>query len=150
MNVLSGLKLVSARRTSANSPIEVRRQKLSNKLEEQINLTHALGDGETYSPKHIRRIRDPITGEVTKREVVRRVRPWWFTANTGKVCVQMRYGTRVIEITKGKNSIELAAMSDLVGVLQMLKSAAITGELDAQLETASDGVKARFKKSAKV
>ena len=41
-------------------------------------------------------------------------------------------------------------MSDLVGVLQMLKSAAITGELDAQLETASDGVKARFKKSAKV
>ena len=58
----------------------------------------------------------------------------------------MRYGSRVLDIAKGKNAIEIASMNDLIAVIETVKSAVETGELDAQIEDASGSLKAGFKK----
>ena len=58
----------------------------------------------------------------------------------------MRYGSRVLDIAKGKNAIEIVNMDDLIAVIEDSKSAVETGELDAAIEAASGSLKAGFKK----
>ncbi len=58
----------------------------------------------------------------------------------------MRYGSRVLDIAKGKNAIEITNMADLIAVIETVKSAVETGELDAEIEAASGSLKAGFKK----
>lgn len=53
---------------------------------------------------------------------------------------------QVIDIAKGKNSIEVNDGSHLISVLETLKVAVETGELDAQVSGAAEVVKARFAK----
>ena len=60
------------------------------------------------------------------------------------VCLQVRYGTRVLDLAKGKNSIEVGTVAELITVLQTVKSAVEAGELDAQIEAASAAVRERF------
>ena len=146
MSVLSSLKLISAKRPSALAPIQIRRNKLCGKLTEQISLATALRDGGTYAPKRLRTIKNKESGEVRSVEVAKRVRQWWFTADSGKVVVQLRYGSKVIEFAKGKNSVEVSNGVELIAVLETLKSACELGELDQQIGSAADAVKARFKK----
>ncbi len=77
----------------------------------------------------------------------KRVKPLWFTQNS-KVFVQLRYGSKVVPLTtKGdKNSVEVASADDLIEVLKKLDQAVLGGELDTQIEVASEGVRARFAK----
>ena len=147
MSVLNGLKLVSAKRPTALAPIQIRRNKLCGKLTEQIALATALRDGVTYAPKRLRTLRNKESGEVRSVEMAKRVRQWWFTAESGKVVIQLRYGSKVIDIAKGKNSVEVSNGVELIAVLETLKSACELGELDQQISGAADAVKARFRKS---
>ena len=146
MSVLSSLKLISAKRPLALAPIQVRRNKLVNKLTEQIALATALQNGTTYTSMRLRTIKNTESGEVRSVEVAKRVRQWWFTAESGKVVIQLRYGSKVIDIAKGKNSVEVSNGVELIAVLETLKSACELGELDQQISISADAVKARFKK----
>ena len=65
-------------------------------------------------------------------------------SDTGKVCLQVRYGTRVLELAKGKNSIEVGTAAELLTVLSTVKSAVEAGDLDAQIYAASAAVRERF------
>ena len=62
----------------------------------------------------------------------------------GKVCLQVRYGTRVLELAKGKNSIEVGSGAELLTVLETVKKSVEQGELDTQIEAASAAVRERF------
>ena len=146
MSALGSLKLVSAVRINVMSPIQFRRNKLSAKLVDQISLAKAIKDGTTYAPKRVRSVKDRITGEVQTVEQTRKVRQWWFRAESGKTCVQLRYGAKVLDFAKGKNAIEVASEAELVSVLESLKKACELGELDAQMTTASEAVRKRFKR----
>ena len=77
-------------------------------------------------------------------EAVKRVKQWWFVAENGKVCLQVRYGTRVIELANGKNSVEVGSGEELLAVLKAVKTAVEAGELDAQIDAASAAVRERF------
>ena len=103
-------------------------------------------EGKTYVAKKIRNVKDRITGEVQTIEQTRKVRPFWFKAESGKTCVQLKYGHRTLDFAKGKNAIEVASEAELISVLETLKKACEMGELDAQMATASEAVKVRFKK----
>ena len=70
----------------------------------------------------------------------------WFTAENGRVCLQIRYGSKVLEFAKGENAIEVNSADELINALTTLKTAIEAGELDSQLNTAADLVKERFKK----
>ena len=144
MSAFNGLKLVAAKRPQAAAPIVQRRNKLSNLLWEQIELARAAAEGRTYAPVKLRNVTNKATGERTRVEAVKRVKQWWFVADTGRVCIQVRYGTRVLELAKGKNSIEVANGDELLSVLETVKRCVEAGELDAQIEAASAAVRARF------
>lgn len=146
MSALNGLKLVAAVKINAMSPVQFRRNKLSAKITDQINLAQAMKEGKTYSPTRTRSVKDRITGEVTTIEQARKVRQWWFRAESGKTCVQLKYGSKVLDFAKGKNAIEVASESELVSVLDSLKKAVEAGELDAQLEAVNALVRKAFKK----
>jgi hypothetical protein len=70
MSVLNGLKLVSAKRPVALSAIQFRRNKLSIKLNDQIQLAKALKDGTTYAPIRTRNIKNSETGVAAKLNVL--------------------------------------------------------------------------------
>jgi hypothetical protein len=77
-------------------------------------------------------------------EVQKRVRAWWWTAENGKVCMHVRYGTKTIELAKGKTAIEIGALDDLIPALEMLKAAVAAGELDGQIEAVSGQMRSGF------
>lgn len=145
MSALNTLKLVSAKRPQTADPIVLRRNKLSNQLHEQIELARCQADGKTYAPTRVRSIKDKHTGERKLVEAVKRVKQWWFVADSGRVCLQVRYGTRMLELAKGKNSIEVGTVADLLSVLETVKKCVEAGELDAQIDAASAAVRERFK-----
>ena len=145
-SILSSLKLANAKRQQIPNPIELRRHKVSAKLKEQIALAIALKNGETYTSKRLRTVKDS-DGIRQTVEVSKRVKPIWFTQNN-KVYVQVKYGSKVVPLSaKGdKNSVETSNADELIQVLEKLDQAVIGGELDLQIEGASELVKARFKK----
>jgi hypothetical protein len=145
-SILSSLKLTSAKRQQAQNSIEFRRQKLSNKIKEQVALAIAFKNGETYTAKRLRTMTDS-DGIRQTVEVTKRVKPIWFTQNN-KVFVQVKYGSKVVPLTsKGdKNSVEVSNADDLIQVLEKLDQAVLFGELDAQIEIASESVRIRFKR----
>jgi hypothetical protein len=72
----------------------------------------------------------------------KRIRPWFFTNDNGKVCLQIKYGSKVIDISgKSKPTIELANADELIKTLELIKTATLAGELDQLLESA--GMKLR-------
>jgi hypothetical protein len=145
MSALNTLKLVNAKRPQTALPIVLRRNKLSNQLFEQIELARCQADGKTYAPSRLRSIKDKHTGERKLVDAVKRVKQWWFVADNGRVCLQVRYGTRVLELAKGKNSIDVGTVAELLPVLETVKKCVEAGELDAQIDSASAAVRERFK-----
>lgn len=144
MSALNGLKFVSVKRPQSVAPIVQRRNKLSNQLFEQMELARNLGEGKVYAPIRMRSVKDKHTGERKLVEAIKRVKQWWFVAENGRVCLQIRYGTKVLELAKGKNSIDVGTVGELLPVLETVKKCVENGELDAQIDAASAAVKERF------
>lgn len=146
MSAFSGLKLVSVKRPQNVVPAVMRRAKLAGQLGEQIELARAQADGGVYAPLRMRTVTDKGTGLRSTVQLAKRVKQWWFTADTGRVCLQVRYGTRVLELAKGKNTIDVGTSAELLAALETVKRAVEEGELDAQIDAASAAVRARFAK----
>ena len=146
MSGLNALKLVQAKREKGNSPQHARRQKLSTKLMEQIQLAKAQQSGEQFSPIKIRTIKDDETGESRKVEVPKKLKPWWWTGENGKLCITIRYGARILEIVEGKNAIETDSIADVIISLQVIRTAVDSGELDKRIDAVMGQVKAGFAK----
>lgn len=144
MSGLSALKLVTSKRQQGNSPQFARRQKLSNKLDEQIQLAKAQQSGTEFSPIKIRTVKDEVTGESRKVEVPKKLKPWWWTDDKGKLCITVRYGARTLEIVEGMNAIETDSIADVITSLQVIRSAVDSGELDKRIEAVTNKVKAGF------
>ena len=145
MSTLSNLKLISSQRKKAGTPTEARRKKLTSKLYEQIQLAKALRDGRQYAPLKMRTIRDKETGAKQRVEVAKIIKPWWWDEN-GKICVMIHYGAKVLELENGLNAVEVDDLSALVATLELIKSAADKGELDEQINSVSQMVRAGFKR----
>ena len=146
MTALANLKLVAAKRPVQLSPVVQRRNKVAKRIFEQIELAKAKQDGKVYSPTRLRTVKDEETGLNKTVQVPKRLKEWWFTADSGKLCVSLRYGAKVIEIAKGKTAVELASETELVATLEVLKQAVESGELDGPIEAVSGAVKAGFRK----
>ena len=146
MSGLNALKLVQAKREKGSSPQHARRQKLSSKLDEQIQLAKAQQSGEQFSPIKIRTIKDDETGESRKVEVPKKLKPWWRTGENGKLCITIRYGARILEIIEGKNAIETDSIAEVITTLQVIRTAVDSGELDKRIDAVMGQVKAGFAK----
>lgn len=146
MSALGNFKLVASKKNRSLSPVVQRRNKLARQLHQQIELCEAQKAGVVYAPKHLRTITNKHTGERVTVEAAKRVREWFWINDAGKLNLAVRYGSKVLELAKGKNAIELAGGEELIAALKALKDAVLTGELDAQIEAASGALKAGFGK----
>jgi hypothetical protein len=145
MSSLSTLKLVSAQKPQKVAPLIVRRQNLSQSFFHQIELAKALNENRQYSPTRIKSIKDKLTGERKSVETELKVKPTWFKIDN-KVFIQIKYANKVLELAKGKNSVEVNSSSELISVLVLLKKAIDEGALDSQIELASKSLRERFSK----
>jgi hypothetical protein len=144
MSTLDSLTLVTITKPAKLPPVVQRRNKLSDKIWEQIQLADAKRNGSTYAPLKAKRLKD-TEGNIKLLEVPKRIKPWWFTAENGKVCLILRYGSKVLEIAQGKTAIELDKPNELIPTLQKIKAAVEAGELDHLIDAATEAVRMGFK-----
>ena len=145
MSFIAKLKLVSSKRERNLSPIIVRRNKLAAKIEEQLQLATAQKEGRLYAPKRIKTVTNEL-GERVAVETTKRIKEWYWTTPANKINLCVRYGSKTLELSKGKNAIELSSGEELLSTLSMLKDAVIAGELDDAITNASDNLRAGFSK----
>ena len=142
---LSTLKLSAAAKPTGVAPAQFRRNKLSKRLWEQIELARAQAAGNTFTVKRFRTLKQD-DGSRRSVEIPKRVRQWWWLTENNKLAMNLRYGARAVELAKGKTAIEIASVDDLVPTLEILKKAVEAGELDSQIELASVKLREGFKK----
>ena len=144
MSTLGTLKLTAETKPQNIAPVHQRRNKLSLRLWEQIQLAKSQIDGTDFVVKKYRSFKDQETGLRKQLEVPKRIRPWWFVSANGKVCISIKYGTSILELAKGKPSVEVDSPQHLVEALEKIKVAVESGELDSQIELASTNLRAGF------
>ena len=142
---LSALKLTTARKPRALPDVVKRRNKLLSKLKEQRELALAQSEGRTYVPRRLRTMRD-ADGNSTVREMPVRIKPWWWTGEKNETLLSVFYGSKTLELGKGKTAVEIANPRELVNVLDVLIIATQNAELDAQIDSASNKLREGFKK----
>ena len=146
INTISELKLVADKKPRNMPVVVVRRNKLAAKLWEQIQLAKSQIEGTPFVIHKFRSVRDPESGVKKQVEVPKRIKPWWFQSEAGKVCIAIRYGSYTLELAKGKPSIEVASAADLIKTLEVIKTAVEAGELDSQIELASQSLRSGFRR----
>ncbi len=146
MATLASLKLTSAVKPTNVPAIQVRRNKLAKRLWEQAELAKAQQTGAQFFVTKFRSVVEQDTGLRKQVEVNKRIKQWWFTADNGKLALGVRYGARLLELAKGKFSVEIASDKELVPTLELIKAAVLNGELDAAIDTASSKLRAGFGK----
>jgi hypothetical protein len=145
MATLASLKLVTAKKPSNQAPIVQRRNKLCAKIFEQLALAKAQKNGETYAPTRTKTVTN-ADGERVQIAVPKRIKPWWFVGENGKVCISIRYGAKVIAITPKANAIEVNSPAALIEALETVGTAVQAGELDTQIEAVSGQIRSAFNK----
>jgi hypothetical protein len=146
MSTFSTLKLTAAQKPTQIAPVVVRRNKLAKRICEQQELLKAQQAGAHFAPTKFRTVKDTETGVRKQVETTKRVKAWWFTADNGKLAVSLRYGTRVLELAKGKYAIEVASERELGNVLELARTAVLNGELDTAIDNAANKLRDGFSK----
>ncbi len=130
MSPITSLKLIEFRPETAQGRIFVRRRKLADKIDQQINLA----DDAAYTTTKIVTVTDE-NGNQQRREVAKRIKRWWVVNADDTVQLTVRYGSKPIELAKGKNAIECANVAEVSTVLSKVKEAVLNGELDTALNS---------------
>ena len=146
LNNLAALKLIAAKKPRALPEGIKRRNKLLQKLKEQRELASAFASGQTYMPRRLRSIRDLTTGERTVREMPVRIKAWWWTGEKGETLLSIFYGSKTLELAKGRTAIEVANAAELITTLDIVIQAVQNAELDAQIDAVSNKLREGFKK----
>ena len=145
LNALSKLNFVDAVRPRSMPAVQQRRNKLSNKLWEQIQLAKSQMEHTHFVIKRRVTIKD-LEGNYKSIERPKRIKPWWFMAADGTLCLSVFYGSKRLELVPGKTSISVKNMNDLIEALELLKSETEAGSLDRVIENASGALKLNFNK----
>ena len=143
MELLKTLKLVKYERTGQIDAVELRRNKLIVKINEQIDL--ATNANTKVSERFV--VKDN-EGDEKEISVEKRVLRWWQIGMNGKIKLTIRYGSRPLQFAKGLDAIEVADTNEMVGVLEKFREATERGELDTLI--AEQIAKRKNKKAVKV
>ncbi len=147
MAFLTNLKLVVSKKHQTVAPIVQRRNKLINKLHEQIELCEAQQTGKTYAPTRLKTYTNKQTGERMTVEATKRVKEWFWIGDSGKINLAVKYGAKTLPLNaKGANAIELKDGDELIATLKELKVATANGELDEAITKVSNATREAFGK----
>lgn len=143
-SALSALKLTDARKPNQVPQVVQRRNKLAKRVWQQIELAKAQEQGTQFRVAKFKSYTDTQTGERKQVETQMLVKQWWFTTQAGKLAISVRYGSRVLELAKGKFAVEVAHEKDLAKTLDAIKTAVLAGELDSAIDAAASKLRAGF------
>ena len=146
MTALSTLKLTVARKPDTLPQALQRRNKMLGRIAEQIELATAQANGTTHLFTRVRSFTDKATGVRKQVETSKRVKAWWFISDNGKLALTVRYGAKLLELSRGKYAIEVATPAELVGTLEIVRTAVENGELDDAIDSAANKLKSGFSK----
>ena len=133
MTGIGSLKLVAELPKQSRNMKEIRRNKICNKLEEQLQLARCLKNGDEYTAVRKKRIRDPGSGDISTKEETRKVKPWWRT-DGDKSFVTIRYGAKPLPLSNDLHTIETNGIDGVIAVLEIVRESVKQGSLDAQIE----------------
>jgi hypothetical protein len=129
MQLLKSLKLFHYEHSTHRNPHLHRRHKLLTKLDEQLQLAR----NSDYQPTKTEYVSD-AESNLTAVQRCKRIRRWWATKADGTLQLTIRYGSKPLELAKGKNAVEIASEAELVGTLEQIRAAVEQGELDELIE----------------
>jgi hypothetical protein len=138
MSFLKSLTFTVSPQQIARHPKLIRRQKLVDRLEDQLRLAK----DPTYAPV-IRRWKRAEDGLKSPVDVHKQVRPWWRADGTGNLVLVLRSGLKTLELEKGKPAVMVGSQEKLQSVLETLIAAAKAGELDSALESTCEKLTSR-------
>ena len=141
---IAQLKLSSVKKPTHASPAVLRRMKLVKRIDEQIGLATAQAEGTAFHATKPRIIIDSETGLKRSVDVPKLVKAWYFVSDSGKVYLNVKYGSRVMELAKGKPTVDIASSKEIVPTLKLIRQAVLDGELDAQIDFASSDLRKGF------
>lgn len=145
-STLATLKLTDAKKPNQVPQVVQRRNKLAKRVWQQIELAKAQENGTQFRVAKFKSYTDIETGLRKQIEQHIVIKPWWFATQTGKLAVSVRYGSRILELARGKFAVEVAHEKDLAKTLDAIKTAVLAGELDAQIDVAASKLRAGFVK----
>jgi len=136
---LADVKLVSAVRPTFQDPVILKRTKFISRVSEQLEIANLLMKGEQI----------PFTSlnDAVSLRRPSKASPWWWTDKDGKYLMTIKYGSKVIELAKGKPAVQAETLDQIIEVLISLKLATSNGELDLLLSQAGELIRKRFKPS---
>ena len=146
MAFLTNLKLVVSKKHQTVAPIVQRRNKLINKLHEQIELCEAQQAGKTYAPTRLKTYTNKQTGERMTVEATKRVKEWFWISDSGKINLAIKYGAKTLTLNKKTkaNCIELTNGDELISTLKALKAEVLNGALDEAIDEVSTATREGF------
>lgn len=145
MSLLNSLNLIKAVSSDKADPVSLMRRKLLERIADQIALAKAQAEGAIHQRLRFRRVKDPLTGDVTYIPAKSRIRPWWQEQRDGSVLLTVKYGSRPLDLQNGKAAIKASSFSEVVPTLEVIQTAVRAGELDAQILRAAEEFRVRFK-----
>lgn len=74
-------------------------------------------------------------------------RMWFWADDSGKYYLEVKYAKKPLPISEGKTAIVCSSLEDVAEKIDQLKEMVRAGELDTQIEAASEAIRTRFKKS---
>ena len=135
MSVSQAFNLTKANKESSANKVLVRQQRLLAKLEEQEELLKAEQENREHT---ITKQRYETDGDGNKVlvEKKKQVSKWyWFDGKTW--LFHLRYGVKVMELSKGRNAIVVKQKEDLFNVIDKVKELIVKGELDDIMDKAT-------------
>ena len=128
MTVLNTLTFTKYTASANSDPVNKRRNKLLEKIDEQI----LLATDDSYTPTKRVNTTD-ANGNTRVIEKPKRVKRWWSVQTDGSVLLTVRFGARAIEFEKGKDAIQVQSVTELTDMLRTVRHAVADGELDELL-----------------
>jgi len=118
MNSLKSLTFIPAPPKTPNNPTVFRRERLLQRLQEQLQLAK----DASYGPV-VKRWKKGDDGVKRPVDHHRRIKPWWKMDEQGFVVLTVRQGFKALEFEKGKGAIAVGTVEKLEGVLTTLIAA---------------------------
>ena len=122
------LNFVALPKNFRNDPVMKRREKMLSQLEQQ----RTLAQDPSYTIVQQRWVKDE-NGVKQPVERHKQIKRWWLRNGMGDCLLIIRYGSRVLELQKGKAAIDTGGEANLVSVIEEIMRMTKEGELDGLL-----------------
>ena len=139
-NPLQALTLTIKPKIEVKNPIELKRNKLITRLNEQRAMVQCFLENTEFTAYKDIYIIDEETNEKRKVKRPKRIRAWFYQS-ADKYYFEIKYGTKSLEVQKSKPAIEAGSKEDLLAIIDTITDATKQGFLDDELKKVTGPVK---------